>query len=44
MVDAMKDMLPNFTGTTLIPEADHWTQQEAPDEFNEALLGFLRTL
>jgi pimeloyl-ACP methyl ester carboxylesterase len=28
----------------MIPGAGHWTQQEAPAEFNAALLGFLRTL
>jgi pimeloyl-ACP methyl ester carboxylesterase len=28
----------------MIEGAGHWTQQEAPDEFNAALLGFLRTL
>lgn len=43
-LEAMKDLLPNLKGVTLIPEAGHWTQQEAPVEFNEALLGFLRSL
>jgi pimeloyl-ACP methyl ester carboxylesterase len=43
-VDAMAGMLPDFRGATLIEGAGHWTQQEAPEAFNEALLGFLRTL
>lgn len=43
-VDAQKDMLPNFKGTVMIPEVGHWTQQEAPEEFNAALLGFLNSL
>ncbi|MFM8855964.1 MAG: alpha/beta fold hydrolase [Actinomycetota bacterium] len=43
-VDAMNDLLPNYRGKVMIPGAGHWTQQEAPKEFNEALLGFLRTL
>ena len=43
-LDAMKDVLPSFKGVTLIPEAGHWTQQETPVEFNEALLSFLGTL
>jgi len=43
-VDAMKDVLPDFRGSVIIPEAGHWTQQEAPEAFNEALLGFLRTV
>jgi pimeloyl-ACP methyl ester carboxylesterase len=44
MVDAMKDVLPSFKGITLIPESGHWTQQETPEEFNAALLGFLGSL
>jgi len=28
----------------IIPVAGHWTQQEMPDEFNVALMGFLKTL
>ena len=43
-LEAMKDVLPNFKGVTLIPEAGHWTQQETPVEFNEALLKFLASL
>ncbi len=43
-VDAMNGLLPNYRGKVMIPGAGHWTQQEAPQEFNDALLGFLRTL
>ena len=43
-VDSMNDLLPNYRGKVMIPGAGHWTQQEAPHAFNEALLGFLRTL
>jgi pimeloyl-ACP methyl ester carboxylesterase len=43
-VEAMLGMLPDFRGAVMIEGAGHWTQQEAPEEFNEALLGFLRTL
>ena len=32
----------DFRGTTLIPGAGHWVQQEAPVETAAALLGFLR--
>ena len=35
------ELLPDFRGGTLIDGAGHWTQQEAPAAFNEALLGFL---
>lgn len=43
-VDGMNGLLPNYRGKTMIPGAGHWTQQEAPDAFNAALLGFLATL
>lgn len=43
-VDGMNGLLPNYRGKTMIPGAGHWTQQEAPEEFNSALLGFLATL
>lgn len=43
-LDAMTTTLPNHQGNALIPGAGHWTQQEAPEAFNEALLGFLRSL
>ncbi len=43
-VERMQNLLPDFRGDTLIPGAGHWTQQEAPAAFNNALLGFLKTL
>lgn len=43
-VDAMESLLPDYRGKAMIDGAGHWTQQEAPEEFNEALLGFLTTL
>ena len=43
-VERMQNLLADFRGHTLIPEAGHWTQQEAPAAFNTALLGFLKTL
>ena len=33
-----------FRGSTIIPSAGHWVQQEAPQATNEALAGFLATL
>lgn len=44
MVDAMITTLPGFRGKAILEGAGHWTQQERPDAFNEALLGFLATL
>lgn len=43
-IDTVNAMSPNYKGSVIIPDAGHWTQQEKPTEFNEALLGFLRTL
>ncbi len=35
---------PNHRGTVLIEGAGHWTQQEAPEAFNAALLAALAEL
>ena len=40
-VESMEASLPDHRGSTLIDGAGHWTQQEAPDEFNRALLAAL---
>lgn len=40
-VTSMADTLPDFRGYHLIEGAGHWTQQEAPAEFNAALLRYL---
>lgn len=42
-VERMQNTLPDFRGATMIEGAGHWTQQEKPEEFNAALLGFLRS-
>lgn len=43
-VEAMTATLPDFRGITMIDNAGHWTQQEKPAEFNEALLDLLALL
>lgn len=43
-IERMQSTLPDFRGGVMIPGAGHWTQQEKPTEFNDALLGFLRSL
>ena len=43
-LDAVNGLMPNYKGSVIIPGAGHWTQQEAPAEFNSALLGFLKSL
>jgi pimeloyl-ACP methyl ester carboxylesterase len=43
-VEAMERRLPDHRGTVLIDGIGHWTQQEAPDEFNRALLAALAEL
>jgi pimeloyl-ACP methyl ester carboxylesterase len=40
----MPSLLPGYRGMSVIDGAGHWTQQEKPHEFNEALLGFLASL
>lgn len=40
-VESMQALLPDFRGATMIENAGHWTQQERPTEFNEALLDTL---
>jgi pimeloyl-ACP methyl ester carboxylesterase len=38
----MKALLPDFRGSVIVPGVGHWTQQEDPQAFDEALLGFLK--
>ena len=40
-VAVMEDAVPDLRGTVLVEGAGHWVQQEAPDEVNAALIGFL---
>ncbi len=40
----MKPAVSDLRGVKLIPKVGHWVQQEAPDETNKAILGFLKTL
>lgn len=40
----MDAMLPDHRGTVMIGGAGHWTQQERPEEFNAALLRFIRDI
>ena len=42
--ERMRTTLPDYRGDVLIPGSGHWVQQETPAAFNDALLGFLRTL
>jgi pimeloyl-ACP methyl ester carboxylesterase len=42
--ERMKATLPDFRGSVIIAGAGHWTQQEAPRAFNDALRGFLSQL
>jgi pimeloyl-ACP methyl ester carboxylesterase len=43
-IDRMLTALPDHRGHVMLPGVGHWTQQEDPDGFNTALLGFLGTL
>jgi pimeloyl-ACP methyl ester carboxylesterase len=43
-LERMKAQLPNYLGGVILEGAGHWTQQEQPEAFNSALLGFLSQL
>ena len=43
-VEAMDGLLPNHRRSVLFDGIGHWTQQEAPEQFNAALLEFLGEL
>lgn len=43
-VDRMAEFVPDLRGVHLIDGAGHWVQQERPDEVNELLVAFLRSL
>ncbi len=40
----MRAIVPNLRGVVILPGIGHWTQQEAPDAVNRALVDFLRSL
>lgn len=43
-IDGAHSKIPGYKGSKLIENSGHWTQQETPREFNEALLRFLGDL
>ena len=43
-VERMGNLLSDFRGATILDGVGHWTQQEAPAAFNQALLGYLKAL
>ena len=42
--ERMAAELPGFRGQSLLPGVGHWTQQEAPEAFDAALMAFLSSL
>jgi pimeloyl-ACP methyl ester carboxylesterase len=44
IIAGMSEMVPNLKASIKVPGAGHWLSQEAPDEVNEALTGFLLAL
>lgn len=40
----LREGLPGLRGFLELPGIGHWVNREAPDAFNDALLGFLRGL
>jgi pimeloyl-ACP methyl ester carboxylesterase len=43
-VESMATTLPDHRSSVILDGAGHWTQQETPEQFNEALLTMLRDL
>lgn len=43
-IAAFGETLPHLHRSTILPGCGHWTQQERPDEVNEALVDFLGSL
>jgi pimeloyl-ACP methyl ester carboxylesterase len=43
-VQAFPTSLPGLRGAHVLPDAGHWIQQERPEQVNEALVAFLRSL
>lgn len=41
LVDALPKTVPGHAGTTIVPQAGHWVQQEAYGQVNDVLLAFL---
>ncbi|HJP66741.1 MAG TPA: alpha/beta hydrolase, partial [Actinomycetota bacterium] len=42
--DVMQGWVPDLREEIVLPGCGHWTQQERPQEINEALIRFLRSL
>ena len=42
--ESMGEQLVDFCGVTVLDGVGHWVQQEAPEQVNAALLGFLDSL
>ena len=40
-IERMEEKVPDLRGQVLLKRCGHWMQQEAPDELNAALVGFL---
>jgi pimeloyl-ACP methyl ester carboxylesterase len=43
-VDAMKDVLPNFTKAIVLDGCGHWLQTERTREVNDAIIEFLESV
>lgn len=43
-IDRLRESAPNLRDAVMLPGVGHWTQQEAPEAVNEAMIAFLRGL
>jgi pimeloyl-ACP methyl ester carboxylesterase len=44
VIDQLRGVVPDLREARLLPGCGHWTQQERPDEVNEAMISFLAGL
>jgi pimeloyl-ACP methyl ester carboxylesterase len=44
MLANLKEVVPDLRDARLLPGCGHWTQQERPEEVNQAMIGFLGSL
>ena len=44
VIDQLRGVVPGLRAARLLPGCGHWTQQERPDEVNEAMISFLAGL
>jgi pimeloyl-ACP methyl ester carboxylesterase len=44
LIANLGQFVPQLRKTIMLPDCGHWTQQERPEQINEALIGFVKEL